>query len=309
MKAEDITHVLILGSGNMGQQIGFQCAACGLSVTLHDVNRDVLDNALDRMGKLARNYVRNKRLTQQESEEALDRIHPETDPVRAGEEADFVSESVPEDPELKGQVFASFHQICPPRTIFTTNTSSLIPSMFAESTGRPDRFAAFHFHDVRYNTIVDIMPHPGTSRETLDLIEAFARRIHQTPIRLHRESHGYVFNAMFMDFLRAAQKLAANNVASIEDIDRSWMGVMQTNIGPFGFMDSIGIDTVYKIADYWARQQNDPEQRKVADFLKEYYVDQEYLGVKTGKGFYTYPDPAFARPGFIQKENQEESLE
>jgi len=222
-----------------------------------------------------------------------------SDADKAGKNADFVSESVPEDPELKGRVFGRFNDICPPRTVFTTNTSSLIPSMIAEATGRPDRFAAFHFHDVRFNNIVDIMPHPGTSEDTLQMVKDFAESIGQVAIVLKKENFGYVFNAMLMELLKSAQSLAANKVAEVADIDRAWMGVMHTLVGPFGIMDSIGLDTVWKITDYWANQLKDPQAMANAAFLKQ-YVDKGYLGVKTGKGFYTYPDPAFERPGFIE---------
>jgi 3-hydroxybutyryl-CoA dehydrogenase len=299
LKIEDIKNVLIIGSGTMGQQIGFQCAAFGYDVIMHDIKQEMLGNAFDRMGKLAKIAVKTARLTQDEADKALGRIKPELDPEKAGKSADFISESVPEDPELKSRVFARFNEICPESAIFTTNTSSLLPSMFADKTGRPDRFAAFHFHDIRYNNIVDIMPHPGTSAQTVKIIEAFARRIGQIPIVLKKENNGYVFNAMLMDLLKSAQSLAANGVADAHDVDRAWMGVMGMNIGPFGIMDSVGIDTVWKITDYWANQQADPQDIKNAGFLKT-YVDSGNLGAKTGKGFYTYPKPAFSRPGFIE---------
>jgi 3-hydroxybutyryl-CoA dehydrogenase len=300
MKIDDIKTILIIGSGNMGQQIGFQCAASGYTVVMYDIGADLLDKAIDRMAKLAKTYVGAGRLTPEQSKAALKRIRTTTDAADAGKNADFVSESVPEDPNLKGEVFAKFNAICPPHTIFTTNTSSLIPSMFASATGRPDRFAAFHFHDTRVTNIVDIMPHSQTSPETVELIKTFAESIGQIPIMLHKENFGYVFNAMLMDLFKAAQTLAASNVASVEDIDRSWMGVMHTLMGPFGIMDSIGLDTVWKVTDYWAKVLKDPQQIANAAFIKP-YMDRGDLGVKSGQGFYSYPNPAYARPDFIKR--------
>ena len=287
MRAEDISRILIIGAGAMGRQIGFQCAASGFRVTLHDTGQDVLDEAMQRLGEFSEHYIRHSRLGENETKEALDRVRTETDPERAGADADLVSESVPEDPQLKGKILGRFNEICPEHTIFTTNTSSLLPSMFAELTGRPDRFTALHFHDTRITDIVDVMPHPGTSSQTTALIEEFAKRIHQTPIVLHKENHGYVFNAMLMELLRSALTLAANGVADVEDIDRSWAGIMHTMTGPFGIMDSIGLDTVYSITDYWAHQTGSSQQYKNAEFLKG-YVDQGLLGQKTGRGFYNY---------------------
>ena len=299
MNINDIKTVLIIGSGNMGQQIGFQCASCGLDVVMYDISADMLDKAIDRMGKLAKTYIAAKRLTPEKAEESLKRIKTTIDVAEAGRKADFVSESVPEDPELKGRVFAQFNDVCPHRTIFTTNTSSLIPSMFADATGRPDRFAAFHFHDTRVTNIVDIMPHPKTSPETVEIIKKFAIHIKQNPIMLKKENFGYVFNAMLMELFKSAQTLAANNVASVEDIDRAWMGVMHTLTGPFGIMDGIGLDTVWKVTDYWAKALQEPQQIANANFIKP-YVDRGDLGVKTGRGFYNYPDPSYAKPGFIE---------
>ncbi len=301
MQVEDIRRILVIGAGTMGQQIGFHCAACGFDVTFFDTSQEALKNALEQAKKLAKIYVREDRMTRDSADLALARMRSTVDPEDAGHDADFVSESVPEDPELKGRVFAQFHAICPAHTIFTTNTSSLVPSQFAEATGRPEQFAALHFHDLRFNRVVDIMPHPGTSKETVELIEALAEKAGWIPIMLKKESPGYVFNAMLMEFLKSAQTLAASGVATVADIDRSWMGVMQTEVGPFGIMDSIGLDTVWKITDYWAKQLGDAQYRANADFLKP-YVDKGLLGLKSGEGFYRYPGPAYSQPGFLEKQ-------
>jgi 3-hydroxybutyryl-CoA dehydrogenase len=298
MQIEDIKKILIIGAGTMGQQIGFQCAACGFEVVLYDVAQDPLDKARVRLEKLARDFVAFGKLTDEEAKGSLERIQLTTDAGEAAKDADFVSESVPEDPKLKARVFAQFHDLCPSRTVFTTNTSSLVPSMFADATGRPDKFAAFHFHDVRLTNIVDIMPHPGTSPETLDIVKAFAEKIGQVAIMLEKENHGYVFNNMLMDLMKTAQTLASRGVASIEDIDRSWMGVMHTPVGPFGIMDSIGLDTALKVTEYWANVLNDSQAKMNADFLRK-YVDAGDVGVKSGRGFYDYPHPVFSEPGFI----------
>lgn len=300
MNLEDIKTVLIIGSGTMGQQIGFQCAVSGFNVMMYDIAEDMLEAADKRLDKLAKAYISQGRLTEETAAAARMKIQMTTDAQAAGEHADFVSESVPEDPTLKGKVFAQFNEICAAHAIFTTNTSSLVPSMFAEATGRPERFAALHFHDTRVTNVVDIMPHPQTSPEVVELIEAFAVRIGQLPIMLKKENFGYVFNALIMELFKSAQTLAANDVASIEDVDRAWMGVMHTPVGPFGIMDSIGIDTVWKLTDYWAKIVKDPQQIANAAFMKP-YVDKGELGEKTGKGFYSYPKPAYSASDFVSK--------
>ena len=294
-----IQNVLILGAGTMGQQIGYQCAACGLDVTLFDTNEEALEKALASMAKLGKALVTGGRVSKEAAEGAMERVRITTDSGEAGKDADLISESVPEDPKLKATIFSSFNDICPAHTLFTTNTSTLLPSMIAEQTGRPDRFAALHFHDVRLTNVVDIMPHPGTSKETIQAIREFVFQIDQFPIELKKEQSGYVFNTMLSPLLASAMTLASREVASVEDIDRAWMGIMQTPIGPFGIMDSIGLETIWKVTDYWATASNDPQRRQNGDFVKR-FVDAGELGVKSGKGFYSYPDPAFFSPDFMK---------
>ena len=298
MKSEDIQRILIIGGGTMGRQIALHFAIYGCNVVIYDIQEELLTKASAIIQKMAGTYVHLKRITPEEAQAAIGRIKTTTLPEEAATDIDLVSESVPEDPVLKGKVFSLFHSLCPPRTIFTTNTSTLLPSMFAEATGRPGKFIALHFHDLRTNTVVDIMPHPGTDEETIHAVQGFAKRMGLIDIMLGKESSGYVFNAMLRAFLESAQTLAANGISSIEDIDRSWMGVMNMPIGPFGLMDSIGIDTSWKVTSYWAKQTGDAQLKKNADFLKQ-FVDRGEVGQKTGKGFYRYPGPLFRQPGFI----------
>ena len=298
MKIDDIRRVLILGSGTMGQQIGLLCAFHGYDVVLYDLNQEILSKAMERMRRKALKMAQAYRFNEDHIEKAIAQISLCDTPSQAAQGVDIVSESVPEDPTLKGKIFAQFNELCGEKTIFTTNTSSLLPSQFAEASGRPDKLCALHFHDTAMTRIVDVMPHPGTSAETLERVKAFAERIGQIAIVLNKEHNGYVFNNMFMALLDSALKLASKNVAPVQEIDRSWMGVMHTFIGPFGLMDSVGLDTVYKITEYWAQTLNNPQAKANADFLKG-YVAQGKLGVKTGEGFYKYPNPDFVTPDFI----------
>ena len=300
MKAEDIRKILILGSGTMGQQIGLLCAVHGYDVAIYDISEDILAKAEARIRRRAEKMAATGQMAAEELDAALNRMTLTVNPKIAAKDADLVSESVPEDPKLKGSVLAGFNQLCGEHTIFTTNTSSLLPSQFAEATGRPDRFLALHFHDTLMTKIVDIMPHPGTSADTMAVVTAFTESIGQIPIVLHKEHNGFVFNNMLMALLDSALNLASQGVASVQDIDRSWMGVMHSMVGPFGIMDSVGLDTVHKITDYWAQQLDSPKARKNAAFLKT-YIDQGKYGMKSGEGFYAYPGPAYADPRFLMK--------
>ena len=299
MRVDDIKNVLIVGSGTMGQQIGFQCALYDCNVVLYDIKKEMLEKAMERINRIASRMTREGRITQEKAAEAISRIRTTVDMAQAAKDADIVSESVPEDPELKGRVFGQLNALCPERTIFTTNTSTLLPSMIAQATGRPEKFLAYHFHDIRMTNVVDVMPHPGTSPEFVELVKEFAERTGLAPIVLHKESVGYVFNYMFSGLFESALTLASNDIASVEDIDRVWMGIMHMLIGPFGLMDSVGLDTVWYVNNFWAKNTGDPVKVKNTEFIKK-YVDRGELGQKSRKGFYTYPHPAFTSPDFLK---------
>ena len=300
MQIEDVRRVVIVGAGTMGQQIGFQCAGHGYDVVIYDVVPSALEPARKRIEAYAEGLEAGGAITSDLRGSAQTRIALTTDLPTAAQDADLLSEAVPEDPDLKGRVLAEFNAACPPRTIFMTNTSTLLPSQFAEASGRGDRLLALHFHvPVWINNLVDVMPHPGTAPEVTQLVVGFARRVGQVPIELRREHNGYVFNSLYGALNSAAITLARQGVASIEDIDRSWMHITKASVGPLGGLDAVGLDTVWTITDHWARQLGDAQLRANAAFLKD-YIDRGDLGVKTGRGFYTYPDPAYAQPGFIE---------
>lgn len=299
MNIDEVRKVLLLGAGTMGQQISVPCSLSGYDVVIYDINEDALKKAIERIGRILGGFVLSNKCTQEQADAALKRISITTDPELAAKDADIINESVPEKPELKVKVFSQFNKLCPERTIFTTNTSTLMPSMFAEATGRPDRFLALHYHDVTVTNVVDIMPHPGTSKESIQLIKDFALKTGQLPIMMEKEHSGYVFNYMLGALLTAALTLKIKNVASIEDIDRAWMGVTHMAAGPFALMDGIGLDTMLSVDEYLAEKNNDDHLRKHVQFLRS-YVEKGHLGKKTKKGFYDYPKPAFTQPEFLK---------
>lgn len=299
MHIDDIRRILAIGAGTMGHQIGLLCALHGYEVVVYDVKKALLDVAAKRIDALADVLIHKKRLRPEEKAVVIGRIGFCDDPAEAAREVDLVTESVPEDPVLKAAVFRQFHALCPERTIFTTNTSMLIPSLIAAETGRPEKFLAFHFHDIIQTDVVDIMPHPGTAPDVVALVNAFAQRLDQVVVFLRKENFGYVFNAMLSDLMKSALTLASKGVAEHEDVDRAWMGVMDTRVGPFGIMDSIGLDTVWKIVDYGAQTTGEKGLIKNAALLKK-FVDAGKLGVKSGEGFYRYPDPKYRQPEFLK---------
>ncbi|NDJ53907.1 MAG: 3-hydroxyacyl-CoA dehydrogenase [Chloroflexi bacterium] len=296
--ADQIEVVSVIGAGTMGRQIALQCALYGLTVLLYDVDLKVLGGARKQIENYLEQFNHLEQFAKADPSATLERIQLTIDPKEAAQ-CDLISESVPEDPVLKRNVFKQFGRLCPQHTVFTTNSSSLVPSMFADSSGRADRLAALHFHQpIWISNVVDVMPHAGTSPQVLDAVEGFARRIGQIPIRLQKESYGYVFNAMLNALNREAITLVANGITSVENVDRAWMGIMKMPIGPFGILDGVGLETVWHITSYWAGQLGDVQLEKNAQFLKT-YLDAGKLGLKSGEGFYRYPDPAYQQPNFL----------
>ncbi len=294
LKIEDINKVLILGAGTLGLRVGLQCAISGFETTIYDISEKALDTAIKTQASILKMLIRNEKLTEAQAEEAKGRLTFTTDPEAAADDADFLNESVTENLELKRKVWAQFGALCPEKTLFTTNTSYLLGSQIADASGRPERFCNFHFHDVFYSNVVDVMPHAGTEAWINDLLMELGEKLWQTPVFVQKENTGYIFNYMLMALLGAAGSLRTMDIGSIEDIDRSWMGNFKMEMGPFGILDTVGLDTAWHITS----SQPDKKSQAFAALLKS-YIDAGKLGVKTGEGFYTYPNPRFKEEGFV----------
>jgi 3-hydroxybutyryl-CoA dehydrogenase len=291
----DIRKFLVLGSGTLGLRVGLQAALSGFDAVIYDIDDKAFQTARAFQDRILGQLQQSGQVSAQDAAAAKSRIRFTTDAAEAASGADFVNESVTEDLGIKKQVWLQFGRLCPEHTLFTTNTSYLLPSWFAAETGRPEKFCAFHFHDVFQANVVDIMPHAGTDPGLVELLMEMGHRLKQTPVLVKKESPGYIFNAMLVALIGAAGALVTGDVASVEDVDRSWMGNFKMPQGPFGILDAIGLDTAWHVTS----NLKDDRSRKFAELLKT-YIDQGKKGIKTGEGFYKYPHPAYATKGFIE---------
>lgn len=298
MKVNDIRHVFVIGAGTMGRRIALRCASSGYDVTVYDASPEALKKAPELMRNEATEALENKWLTAIQSQDAFAHLRFTSNPQDAAT-ADLISESILEDPDVKAKVFAQFAEICPPHTVFTTDTSTLAPSLYSSATGRPDRFAAFHFNGVwpGYAPLVDVMPVSGTSQETIELLRAFASSVGQIPMVLKRETPGYIANNIVGNVYVTAYRLVLQRDVPFEDVDRAAMGILGMKMGPFGALDFDALDFIMH------QMQNAPEgdvtSKIAANWLKREYIDKGRLGRKSGRGFYSYPNPAFERPDFL----------
>lgn len=276
-------NITVLGTGVLGSQIAFQTAYSGYPVVAYDISDEVLAAAKTRFAKLAETYA-HALGDRAKADAALERLSYSADLADAVKDADLVIEAVPEKLELKRDVYTELGKVAGPKTVFATNSSTLLPSALAEYTGRPERFLALHFaNEIWVHNTAEVMGHPGTDPQVYDQVVAFAKSIGMVPIQLHKERSGYVLNSLLVPLLDAAGDLLVEGIASPEDIDAVWRIGTGAPAGPFQIFDVVGLTTAYNIS-----AAGGPKQQAFAKLLKEQYIDQGKLGVATGEGFYTY---------------------
>jgi 3-hydroxybutyryl-CoA dehydrogenase len=291
---QEIKNVLILGAGTLGSRIGLQAAISNYQVTVYDIHENVLEQSRKVMEKVLKYTLKMGMIKEEDKPAILSRIKFTTQAAAAVADADIISESVTEEVMIKEKVWKQFGELAPAKTIFTTNTSYLLPSQFATLSGRPGKFCAFHFHDVFTARVVDIMLHPTTHPDIIPLLFDFGKKLNQVPVLVKKESPGYLFNFMLMALIGAAGRLKIKDIGSIEDIDKSWMVNFNMPMGPFGILDNIGLDTAWHVT----KDRDDSASKSFATLLKS-YVDQGKLGEKSGEGFYTYPNPTYKNSDFL----------
>lgn len=298
MKYKKIT---VAGSGVLGSQIAFQIAYKGFAVTVYDINDQALERAKERLMNLKQHYQEDLKATEEEVDTAYDRISFYTDLSKAVADADFVIEAVPEDVDIKTNFYKELGKVAPAKTVFATNSSTLLPSQFAEATGRPEKFLALHFaNEIWKNNTAEIMKHPGTDVKYFNEVIEFAKAIGMVPLPLYKEQPGYILNSLLVPFLDAAEMLLLKEVADVETIDKTWMIATGAPLGPFAILDVVGINTVYNIVLAKANATGDEDYEKLAELLKREYIDKGKLGRETGEGFYTYPHPSFMKSDFLK---------
>jgi 3-hydroxyacyl-CoA dehydrogenase len=281
-----IENVTVLGTGVLGSQIAYQTAYSGFPVTAYDISDELLDSAKNSFERLAALYEQEvDGAAGGPARAALARIHDSSDLGEAVREADLVIESIPEKLDLKRDVYTRLGRLAPEKTIFATNTSMLLPSELAASTGRPERFLAMHFaNEIWKRNTAEVMGHADTDPAVYQAVVDFARQIGMEPIELHKEQRGYILNAMLTPWLDAAEYLLLDGVAEPEMIDKTWRIATGMQLGPCEVMDIIGLTTVY---DVNAASDNE-KTRAAGAHLKEHYIDRGKLGRASGEGFYNY---------------------
>ena len=309
-------NIVLIGGGVLGSQIAYQTAYAGFHTTiylrsdasverakpkvenLHAIYHAELTAAKTHGGPVSRGLVFNETdLSKVDFDQLLanaDRAFNEleycTDLAEAVKDADLVIEALAENPQTKIEFYQKMRDLLPEKTIIATNSSTLLPSVLADSTGRPAKFLSLHFaNNIWKQNIAEVMGHPGTDPQVFEAVAEFAAQMGMIPMKLKKEKAGYILNSMLVPFLMSAQELLADGIADVETIDKTWMLSTGAPFGPFRILDIVGITTAYNIIMNYP-DATDPTSLhgKLAKLLKEDYLDQGKTGINAGEGFYSY---------------------
>ncbi|MFC6292805.1 3-hydroxyacyl-CoA dehydrogenase [Macrococcus epidermidis] len=290
-------NVSIIGGGVLGSQVAFQSAFFDCNVVMYARTEDSVKRIQEKLAKLVPiygAYFNNP----EKAQAAHDAIKISMDMSEVLADSDVMIESIAENLEAKQKLYESIQGIAPEKTIFLTNSSTMMPSAFCDFTDRPDRFLALHFaNSIWQNNIAEVMSHDTTDPKYNQIVMDFAKQINMVPILVKKEQPGYILNSLLVPLLQSAEMLLANGVGDVETIDRTWMIATGAPVGPFAMLDVIGLTTAYNIS-LQASLKN-PHLQGVTDMLKA-YIDAGKLGVATGEGFYKYPNPSYKASDFLK---------
>ncbi len=284
--------IAILGAGVMGTKVAWACARAGIPTALYD----------SEAGKPA--VSRDLALTWSqgaERERLAANLLPCDDLDAALAGAQLAFENVPEDLALKQAVLAEVGRRLAPGAMMGSNASSLTCSPLAAASGRAARFFNMNFSDPRDGRLVEIMLAPQSDSRAADFARAWAKAIAMVPLLCRKEQMGYSFNRLWRAIKKEVLRQIEEGYATAEDIDRAWMLIFGTPVGPCGIMDQISLPSVAKVEHQYALASGDPADEAPA-FLQR-MIAAGLHGERTGRGFYRYPDPAWRRPGWLEGED------
>ena len=284
----EMTTVGVVGLGTMGAGIAEVCARHGYGVVAVDMDDASLDHGRESIGGSTQRAVKRGKLTEEERGAILDRITFTTslDDLSA---VDLVVEAIPEDLDLKRDLFGRLDQIAPPHAILASNTSSLSVTEIAVATGRPAQVAGLHFFNpAPVQAFVEIVRTVVTSQEVVETLGEFARSLGKEPVVIGDRA-GFIANALLFGYLNHAVSMYEARYASREDIDAAMRLGCGYPMGPLALLDLIGLDTAYEILDTMYKQGRD-RLHAPSPIIKQ-MVTAGLKGRKTGRGFYTYAAP------------------
>ena len=284
---KDIQTVVVVGAGIMGRGIAHVSANGGFKTILNDVSDDLLRQARGRIEEDLKKGVELGKVSPSAMSATLNRLTLETDIALAAKTADVVIEAVPENIQLKLDVFSRLDRACPPHTIFASNTSALSITEIAAITKRPSQFIGMHFFNpVHKMRLVELIRGLETSDETLKVAEFLALTMGKETVEV-KESPGFVTTRINALVGNEAFYMLQEGIASAQDIDKAIRLGLNYPMGPFEMIDLVGLDTRLSILNFLYERLGE-KYRPCPLMVK--YVKAGRLGKKVGKGVYEYPD-------------------
>src|SRR5208282_862735 len=286
----EVKRVCVLGAGLMGHGIAQVCAQTGkFEVSMRDIEQRFVDNGMKMIKDSLQRFVKKGTITEAESKEILNRIHPTLDLKQAVQNADLVIEAVTENPPLKKAVLAEADKYAPPHAIIASNTSSISITEIGAATTRAEKVCGMHFFNPpQLMRLIEIVRGLKTSDETVETIKQVSAKLGKESVLVKKDTPGFIVNRILVPALNEAVFLVAEGVADPEDIDKAITLGLNWPMGPLKLIDYVGADTHLFITDVMVNETGDPKFRP-SNLLKQ-MVRANLLGRKTGKGFYDWTE-------------------
>jgi 3-hydroxybutyryl-CoA dehydrogenase len=295
---KQIRRVTVIGMGTLGTQIAIQAAAYGYEVAGFARNVRAFGDMQGKILGAMQMTRKGPTFPVDKWAEHASRVKLYDDLARATSAADLVIESVPEVLETKRQLFAELDRLAPAHAILASNSSSIPISRIESATRRPEKCLNLHFYQPALGmNMADVMGGTRTSPDAIAAACDFIRAVDCVPLRVQKEILGFCFNSVWRAVKRQTLYMWAGGFVDFRDIDRAWMVFTGMTYGPFFLMDLVGLDVVLAIEESYFQDSGDPRDKPPAALADK--VARGELGVKTGKGFYTYPNPECANADFL----------
>ncbi len=282
-----IRTVGIVGAGHMGAGIAHVAAASGFDVVLTDIDEDVLERGIETINQYLDRQIKKDLLEPASKSDILKRITTSTHLAEQAR-ADLVIESAVESFDIKSEIFRQLDDLCPPATIFASNTSSISITRLAAVTNRPGQVAGMHFmNPVAVMRLVEVVRGLETSEETVASIRSNAEAMGKTPVECS-DHPGFVSNRLLMPMINEAVFAVAENIATPESVDQIMTLGMNHPMGPLRLADLIGLDNCLSVMRVLHHELGEPKYRPCPLLVQ--MVDAGRLGRKTGRGFFEYDE-------------------